>query len=245
MNRLSCQIGLIVASTLFVLGFPLYTIFWVYPHFTDIITFEKEVDAKQIANHLSKMIAIDSTTTTLTKGSISQDFIMTLKEAKADFDLTKVKIFSAQGEVLYSTDAKDIGTLNTKPYFIDTVAKGKHFTKIVQHNDKTMEGEVVKKDVVETYVPLVRNQQFIGAFEIYYDMTYSEHMVRKFMAESRIIILCVSFFLLLSILLISLTTISYLKKWLQAEKKVQVLKDQIPTLYNLPLDEEDKEDSPS
>ena len=239
MNRLACQIGLIIAASLFVLALPIYTIFWVYPHFTDIVTFEKEVDAKQIAKHISKMMRMEIDSTTLTKESITKEFIATLKEAQADFDLTKVKIFSAQGEVIYSTEARDIGTLNTNPYFVDTVAKGKSFTKIVQKNERTMEDEVVTKDVVETYVPLIRNQQFIGAFEIYYDITYSDHIINKFIAESRIIILFVTLFLLLCIFLISFTAITYLKKMIKAEKKVQALKEQIPPLYNLPTDDLD------
>lgn len=239
MNKFSYQVGLIIAATVFVLVLPLYTIFWVYPHFTDIVTFEKEVDAKQIASHITKMMGINHSTTTLTKESITDDFIMTLKEAQADFDLTKVKIFSAGGEVLYSTDANDIGTFNTNPYFIEKVAKGKSFTMVVPQNKKTMEGEVVRKDVVETYVPLIRNQQFIGAFEIYYDITYSDHIISKFVTESRIIILFVTLFLLLCIFLISLSAISYLKKLNKAEMKVQHLKEQIPTLYNLPPEDEE------
>ena len=89
MNRLTCQIGLIIAASLFVLAFPLYTIFWVYPHFTEIVTFEKEVDAKQIAKHISKMMQTGSDSTTLSQESITKEFIGTLKEAQADFDLTK------------------------------------------------------------------------------------------------------------------------------------------------------------
>ena len=239
MNRLTCQIGLIIAASLFVLALPLYTIFWLYPHFTDIVTFEKEVDAKQIANHISKMMKVETGSTTLSKDSITQEFIATLKEAQADFDLTKVKIFSEQGEVIYSTDAKDIGTLNINSYFVDTVAKGKSFTKVVQKDERTMEDEVVTKDVVETYVPLIRNQQFVGAFEIYYDITYSDHIISKFIAESRIIILFVTLFLLLSIFLISFTAITYLRKMIKAEQKVQTLKEQIPPLYNLSTDDLD------
>jgi membrane protein insertase Oxa1/YidC/SpoIIIJ len=122
---------------------------------------------------------------------------------------------------------------------LDIVAKGKSFTKVVPKDEKTMEEEIVTKDVVETYVPLIRNQQFVGAFEIYYDITYSDHIINKFIAESRIIILFVTLFLLLCIFLISFTAITYLKKMIKAEKKVQTLKEQIPPLYNLPTDDLD------
>ena len=240
MNKFACQIGLVIASSLFVLAFPLYTIFWVYPQFTEIITFEKEVSAKQIANHISKMLVVDTATKTLAPGSITKDFIATLKEAQSDFDLTKIKIFSSGGRVLYSTDANDIGALNTNSYFTDIVAKGKKFSKVVQKNEKTMEDEIVQKDVVETYVPLIRDQHFIGAFEIYYDITYSGHTINTFVEKSRVIVVVVSLILLLCIMLISFSAVTYLKKQIKTEQQLQRLKDQVPHLYNLPSDEADE-----
>lgn len=239
MNKFICQIGLVIISGLFVLSFPLYAMFWVYPHFTQIVTFEKEVSAKQIANHISKMLVVDTETKTLTRESITDNFIETLKEAQSDFDLTKIKIFSSRGEVLYSSDAQDIGEFNTNSYFTDIVSKGKKFSKVVHKDEKTMEEEVVKKDVVETYVPLIRDQHFIGAFEIYYDITYSEHSFNKFVVKSRFIIVMASLFLLLCILVISLSAITYLKKLQKTEKKMQMLKDKVPALYNLSLDDTD------
>jgi hypothetical protein len=165
MNKFTLQIGLCIATCLLALSFPFYAIFWIHPHFTGIVAFEKEVNAKQVANHIAKMLVFDSTNKTLTKESITDSFLEVLKEAQVDFDLTKVKIFSSRGEVLYSTDAQDIGAFNTNPYFTDIVSQGKIFSKIVHKDEKTMEEEIVRKDVVETYVPLMRDQDFKGAFE--------------------------------------------------------------------------------
>jgi hypothetical protein len=50
----------------------------------------------------------------------------------------------------------------------------------------------------------------------------------------------ISLSLLLCILLTSLSAIMYLKKLLKTEKKLQMLKEQIPPLYNLSLDEIDE-----
>lgn len=240
MNKFICQIGLVIALCLLVLSFPLYIMFWIYPHFTEIITFEKEVDAKQIATHITKMLVLDSTTKTLTQESITDSFVKVLKEAQLDFDLTKIKVFSPRGEVLFSTDAQDIGVLNTNPYFADIVSKGKIFSTVVRKNEKTMEDKIVKKDVVETYVPLMRAQHFIGAFEVYYDITYSKHITSQFVAKSRIIILLLSLIHLLCIVLISNAIIIYRKKLLKAEKRLQIIKDRIPPLYSFSLDETDE-----
>jgi hypothetical protein len=240
MNKFNLQIGLFVVTCLLALSFPLYAIFWIHPHFTGIVAFEKEVNAKQIANHISKMLVFDGANKTLKQESITDSFTETLKEAQVDFDLTKIKIFSSRGEVLYSTDTQDIGALNTEPYFTDIVSKGEIFSKTVHKNEKSMEGEIVKKDVVETYVPLMRDQNFKGAFEIYYDITYSKNRIGQFVMQSHVVILLVSLALLLCILLTSLSAIMYLKKLLKTEKKLQILKDHLPSLYDFSLGEMDE-----
>ena len=236
MNRFACQLGLGLVSCLLALSVPLYVIIWIYPHFTAIISFEKEVDAGQIANHVAKMLVLDSASKTLSRESISESFVKILEEARADFDLTKVKIFSPHGEVIYSTDPQEIGTLNSNQYFSDMVAQGKIFTQVVRHDEKTMEGETVRKDVVETYVPLLRGRDFIGAFEIYYDITYTEHIVSKFVAKSRGIILVLSLLLLLSVFFLSFSAITFLRKWRDAEEGMQRLQERIPPLYGLSSD---------
>lgn len=236
MNRYIRQLGLGLVSCLLALSVPLYAIMWIYPHFTDIISFEKEVDAGQIANHVAKMLVLDSASKTLSRESINESFVKVLEEARADFDLTKVKIFSSRGEVIYSSDPQEVGTLNTHQYFSDLVAQGKIFTQVVRHDEQTMEGETVQKDVVETYVPLLRGQDFIGAFEVYYDITYTEHIVSKFVARSRGILLILSLFLLLSILFISFSAITFLKKLRAAEQEMQRLRERIPPLYGLSPD---------
>jgi hypothetical protein len=52
------------------------------------------------------------------------------------------------------------------------VAKGKVITKGIQKETKSLEGHLMSVDVVETYVLLVNNGIFFGAFEIYYDINW-------------------------------------------------------------------------
>lgn len=237
MKKPTLLIGLAVISCLLALSLPVYTIFFITPHFTEIVTFEKEVNAKQIANHITKMLVVDRTKTTLVKESITDAFVEIFNEARADFDLTKIKVFSSRGEVLYSTDAQEIGTVNTNTYFTDIVARGEIFSNVVRRDEKTLEDETVQKDVVETYVPLMRNGRFIGALEVYYDITYSGHNISRFETESQLIILVLTSLLLLCILLISLSAIRYRRKMLKAERKIQTIKDKLPPLYTFPLDD--------
>ena len=86
----------------------------------------------------------------------------------------------------------------------------------------------------------MRDQNFIGAFEVYYDITYSKHRIGSFVTQSHIVIFMVSVLLMLCILLTSLSTILYSKKLLKKEKQLQRMKDLIPPLYDLSSEENDE-----
>ncbi len=85
--------------------------------------------------------------------------------------LDKVKVFSPSGRIIYSTDPTDIGKINRKTYFNSIVRQGLIFTKVVQKDTATVEGRITAKDVAEVYIPVMTEQGFGGAFEIYYEIT--------------------------------------------------------------------------
>jgi len=96
----------------------------------------------------------------------------------------KLKIFSKPGKTLYSTTSKDIGVINKNRYFQDIVAKGRVYTKVVNKNTKSLENQIVNADVVETYVPIMKSDEFVGAFEIYYYMTGRQKGLDKLLSKS-------------------------------------------------------------
>ena len=102
-------------------------------------------------------------------------FVGTASRAVADFELMKIKVFASDGEIVYSTSEKDIGKINEKDYFHNIVAKGRVFSKVVYKDTKSLEGQVVNEDVVETYVPIMHAGSFIGAFEVYFDITANKN----------------------------------------------------------------------
>ena len=102
----------------------------------------------------------------------SMDVIdMAMSQIQEDFNIWKIKLFDKDGFVIFSTDQKEINTKNAHDYFYNQVAKGKIFYKIVKKNQPTMENEIVAKDIAEIYIPIMKNGVFIGASEIYYDIT--------------------------------------------------------------------------
>jgi PAS domain S-box-containing protein len=152
---------------------PLYNVFFIYPSFRNQLIQNIQDDAVRVAAHLSSTLVHE--TTELKKETLPLEFINAADEVKRDFKLWKLKLFSSSGEIIYSTDPKDIGVINKHPYFHEIVAKGNPYSVIVKKGNLSLEGQKVTAAVAETYVPIMRNGKFIGAYEIYYDITERKH----------------------------------------------------------------------
>ena len=146
-----------------------YIIFFIVPSFTDLLNEVSEDDSTRIARHL--MSSLLSENTPLEKGALSDAFKKRAELLKNDFGLMKVVIFSSSGETIYSSDFRDVGRTISEAFFRDVVAKGKIFRESVKENDVSASGQRVTSDVIETYVPIMKDGRFAGACEVYMDVT--------------------------------------------------------------------------
>ena len=119
-------------------------------------------EAKQVGNHIS---AHQGVTVKVEVLQIAMDRIL------KDFNIMKIKLFDKDGVIIHSTKAEEIGTKNKHDYFYDIVQKGQMFYKIAPSGLKSLEGEKQIHDVAEIYVPIMLDNTFLGASEIYYDIT--------------------------------------------------------------------------
>jgi hypothetical protein len=189
--------NILFVSLVIVIVLPLYDILFIYPAFTKLLTDDKRDDAIQIARHLSSILV--SQETELTKNLLQvhlSDEVHQLRKVRNDFDLIKLKFFSKSGEVIFSSDPKDIGDINTKRYFQDIVAKGEVYAEVIHKDTESLEGQKMPADVVETYVPLMKNKEFLGAFEIYYDITARKAELDSLLSRSSIVLFGLAFALL-------------------------------------------------
>jgi len=99
--------------------------------------------------------------------------------AASSFEVYKVKIFSASGYTVYSSEQSEVGYVNKKPYFVNEVMSGRIYQKIIQKDHLSSSGALIKRDVVETYVPIMRDGEFRGALEVYSDITRSKSLLRR------------------------------------------------------------------
>ncbi len=164
-NTKNLKYFFIICSLVAIL-YPLINIYYIFPSFSEILISNTEDEAIRVAKHLSSMVMKDEHSFANT-----EDMAQSVRKIKNEFKLEKIKVFSTSGEAIHSTDKKDIGKRNLKPYFHNIVAKGNPYTKVVHKDTKTLEDQVTTVDVVETYVPIMNKDQFVGAFEIYFDIT--------------------------------------------------------------------------
>jgi PAS domain S-box-containing protein len=178
----------------------IYNVFFIYPSFTSLVTETTKNDAVRAARHLA--ISVLPEDAELIENLINNDVLVEIEEIKNAFELNSLKIFSKSGKTIYSTDSEDIGKVNQSKYFHEIVAKGNTYAKVVQKDTESLEGQKVTADVVETYVPRMSGDTFLGAFEIYYDITARTKQFDKLLSLSSAVLFTLVFGLLVAILLI-------------------------------------------
>lgn len=194
--------GFFCLSLVVVFLLPTYIYFYLAPKFTALIIENSEHEAEEVTNHLISMFFPGSQK--LTKELAQQKLSQQDKKIQAQFHIEKIKIFLANGEVIYSSDEKDIGVTNTNRYFTEIVMQGKLYSKVVEKEKETLEGRRVRVDVVEIYVPIMKNGAFVGAFEIYYDISGIKSRINNLMSRVYLV-----FFIVLSILLSAIFILYY------------------------------------
>jgi hypothetical protein len=178
--------NLLILSVVLVIVLPAYNAAFIYPSLTKLFAESTAKDATSIAKHF--ISTVGTRTNELTKTSFDSEMLRAINALQKDFGLTKLKVFSKSGEILFSTDSEEIGKINSERYFQEIVARGSVYTKLVRKNTESLEHQRMSVDVVETYVPLMKNELFLGAFEIYYDITEKKHNLERLLLISFVIV---------------------------------------------------------
>ncbi len=166
---------ILLISAFIIIITPLANIFFIYPSFVNLVIKSAEEEAIKVAGYLSKSIDMER----IDEKEYFHHLSGYYEEIREEFDMAKIKIFSADGEVVFSSDPLDIGKVNKKNYFHEYVARGNVYAKTIQKEKKSLEDQIVKSDVVETYIPIMSGGEFKGAFEIYYDITKRKKQIEK------------------------------------------------------------------
>ena len=200
---------------------PAYNIYILQPSLFDALTEDTEQEAVRIAKHFASLAFPNQQAPLQSSLDIQQENL--LNQLVSDFSLEKLKVFNRDGMIIYSTDEKDYGVINTKPYFHQNLLQGKIFTKLVNKGGTTMEGQSTSTDVVETYVPIQPEGTIIGVFEIYYDITASSNSLIGKIHQSSLFLATGSTAFIGLFLLLGLKAKQSASQHKVAEKKIQKL----------------------
>lgn len=151
--------------------FPLYNLFFLFPSYNSLLIHETESEAVRYVRYLSNSLGLAHQD--LSAGKVPPGLQGKVNTLQGDHHVIKLRLFSPQGEILYSTVPAEIGTINKKDYFHQIVARGQVYSKVVRKDGVSAEGQSYQQDVVETYVPIMTEGTFGGAVEVYHDITAS------------------------------------------------------------------------
>jgi diguanylate cyclase (GGDEF)-like protein/PAS domain S-box-containing protein len=227
--------ALMLISLLAIIVMPLYFFTYLQPAFTEILTDFSKEDASRIAEHLTSSHFRGMTH--IGRDNIPDAFLEEAAEIKEDLKFEKIKLFSSNGEILYSSDANDIGKINKKHYFHAIVAKGRTYAKIVKKQEKTLEDRHVAFDLVETYVPIMDKGRFIGAFEIYDDVTWKHAGIRGLVLRGTVTIFLISIGLLSALIFSLFHGVRSLRRIVAIEEDLMKHKDNLEDLVDERTDE--------
>ncbi len=163
----------ILLLAIFIAGaLPTYEMVFVQPSYRNLLLDETEDEATRYARYLIQTLRLDRIP--LVSTAIPQEIAAEVGLQRIDPLLIKLRVFGPSGEIVFSTLATEIGTANDQPYFRGLVAKGQIYSKVVHRDERTAEGQRVKTDIVETYVPIMAGGRFVGAIETYHDLTLKQ-----------------------------------------------------------------------
>jgi signal transduction histidine kinase len=171
-------LGILVLAVICAVALPLINTLVIYPAYTEIMigTFE------EAAQRLAVLTIPPSIKHTRLGPSVldTPRFLADVYRLETDFGLIKVRVLSPDGMILYSTATAEIYTVESGEVFKDTVSKGRRFARLGELRRSPVQGKTTIIDTVEAFVPLMRGQDFLGAFELVFDVTGPKRDLERF-----------------------------------------------------------------
>jgi len=216
----------IVMTVVVLLLFP----FYLHPQFTNEVVLEAQKNSQLVAAYFIKEYypAVSANAKMIPGGleaSIRRDLTI--------FNLWKIRFFNPDGKIIYSSEKAEIGNINQKPYFLEVVAKGQIFTQMLRKEENTEDGPPTPYDVVETYIPIMSENIFNGACEVYVNATELMQRVKAVFRHSYIIFSLIIFVLLILIVVFSLRMDRAAKERENIIQKLQAALAEVKTLRGI------------
>jgi len=159
----------ITLSVILALVFPLIIVFILSPAIDRVLVNETTGEAYRLADHIIDSFDLPSRPVShkTVTGEFARDMVLMQKE----FNLHKINLFSSENEIVFSTNEGEIGLVLDTGSVVRKLQEGKRYSLRVRKGESSVEGVPIDTDAVEAYVPVMNQSKFMGAIEIYYDIS--------------------------------------------------------------------------
>jgi len=163
-------LGILLLAIISAVALPLTNILFVGPAYEQIIISTMEGNAGQLARQL---IPSSFRNSKITNSLLdSPRFYGNIYRLETDIGVHRVRVFSSYGVILYSTDPKEIGTMSRHEHMATQEGRRQVYSKMDR-------GE---RALIDTYLPLLYQGRYLGAFEIAFDATEAISDLERFNA---------------------------------------------------------------
>lgn len=209
-------LGILVLAVVAAIAIPAINTMVIIPAYTELLVNTMEIGAARLATHT---VPPPLKNQGLTHHSLdSPRFLADIYRLESTLGLLKVKVYSKEGVVLYSSTPSELNTVAREQHFLQIVARGKTYSKLTTETKIMPSGESEIIDVVETYIPLMNGNSFLGAFELYFDISAVKQRMDRFNTYATYGGIITSICLLLVVLILLYKESSRVEVQRQAEK---------------------------
>lgn len=199
MLRVTFLRNIFLLTLLIACGLPLYHSLFIHPSYRNMLIEQTEQEAVRYSSYLINSLKLDSQQ--LYRDLIPEGLAKDVGLISNDRKLIKLRVFSPHGEIIFSTEKSEYGVINQKDYFVNIVAKGRIYSKVVEKDALSAEGKPTTIDVVETYVPVMGSAGFFGAIEVYYDISNALSSISTLTYRSNLILFTIALSLFTAIIM--------------------------------------------
>ena len=193
-------LGILVLAVVAAIALPLLNTMVIYPAYTEIMVGTFEDTARRLAVHATPPSIKHTRLTPAVLDTPS--FLADVYRLESSFGLLKIKVLSPEGRILYSTNPREIDQQETDPVFREQVARGIRYARLGVMRDVPSGAGPVDIDTVHAFVPLMRGDTFLGAFEIVFDVTEPKKQLERFNTYATAGTFLISFCLLIIVLIL-------------------------------------------